>query len=122
MDIEGFYISDGSGLSRFNGLSAKHLVEILNYMYKSEHKKIFMQSLPVAGKSGTLRFFGKGTVAQGKIRAKSGTMTRVKSYAGYVTTKNKSNIGFAIIVNNYNCTSSQMKKKIEGIMIKMAEL
>ena len=113
---------DGSGLSRFNAVTAKQLVGILKYMNESEHKELFLKSLPVAGKSGTLRTLGRGTAAQARVKAKSGTMTRVKSYAGYVTTKNKRNIAFAIIANNYNCTSFQMKKKMEKIMIKLAEI
>ena len=122
LDIGGFHINDGSGLSRFNAISAKQMVGILKYMNESKNKKLFLKSLPVAGKSGTLRTLGRGTAAQGRVKAKSGTMTRVKSYAGYVTTKNKRNIAFAIIVNNYNCTSFQMKKKMEKVMIKLAEI
>tara|TARA_B100000809_G_scaffold143765_1_gene141330 strand:- start:5390 stop:6853 length:1464 start_codon:yes stop_codon:yes gene_type:complete len=122
LDIDGFYVNDGSGLSRFNGVTARQLVGVLKYMNESENKELFLKSLPVAGKSGTMRNFGKGTAAHGKVRAKSGTMTRVKSYAGYVTTKNKRKIAFAIIANNYNCSSFQMKKKMEKIIIKLAEL
>ncbi len=122
LDTDGFYVNDGSGLSRFNGVTARQLVAILKHMNESEHKELFIESLPIAGKSGTLRTLGRGTVAQGRVKAKSGTMTRVKSYAGYVTTKNKRNIAFAIIANNYNCSSFQMKKKMEKIIIKLAEL
>jgi D-alanyl-D-alanine carboxypeptidase/D-alanyl-D-alanine-endopeptidase (penicillin-binding protein 4) len=122
LDVDGFHVSDGSGLSRFNGVTAKHLVGILKYMNESKNKELFLSTLPVSGKSGTMRNFAKGTAAHGKVRAKSGTMTRVKSYAGYVTTKNKRNIAFAIIANNYNCSSFQMKKKIERIIIKLAEI
>ena len=122
LDTDGFYVNDGSGLSRFNGVTAKQLVGILKYMNESKNKDLFLRTLPIAGKSGTMRNFAKGTVAHGKVRAKSGTMTRVKSYAGYVTTKNKRNIAFAIIANNYNCSSFQMKKKMEKIIIKLAEL
>jgi len=91
-------------------------------MYKSKNKQLFINSLPVAGKSGTLINVGKGSAAAGKIHAKSGYMTRVRSYAGYVTTKNKKNVAFALIVNNFNCTPSQMKTKMEKIMIKLAEI
>jgi serine-type D-Ala-D-Ala carboxypeptidase/endopeptidase (penicillin-binding protein 4) len=122
LDIGGMHINDGSGLSRFNAITAKQLVGVLKHMYNSENKELFINSLPVAGKSGTLRNVGKGTVAVGRVKAKSGTMTRVKSYAGYVTTKNKRNIAFAIVVNNFNCTSFLMKKKMEKIMIKLAEI
>ena len=122
LDSDGFYVNDGSGLSRFNGVSAKQLVGILQHMYKSKNKQLFINSLPVAGESGTLTNVGKGTAASGNIRAKSGYMTRVRSYAGYVTTKNKKNIAFALIVNNFNCSPSQMKSKMERIMIKLAEI
>src|SRR5690606_32782488 len=54
LDTDGFYVSDGSGLSRFNGVSAQHLVGILQYMFESKNYKLFLSSLPVAGKSGTL--------------------------------------------------------------------
>ncbi|PJB15974.1 MAG: D-alanyl-D-alanine carboxypeptidase/D-alanyl-D-alanine-endopeptidase [Flavobacteriales bacterium CG_4_9_14_3_um_filter_32_8] len=122
LDSDGFYVNDGSGLSRFNGVTAKQLVGILQHMYKSKNKQLFINSLPVAGKSGTLINVGKGSAAAGKIHAKSGYMTRVRSYAGYVTTKNKKNVAFALIVNNFNCTPSQMKTKMEKIMIKLAEI
>lgn len=121
-DVDGLYVNDGSGLSRFNAITAKQMVEILKVMYASKNYKIFLRSLPVAGKSGTLRNVGKGTAASGRVRAKSGYMTRVRSYAGYVTTKNKRNIAFALIVNNYNCTPFEMKKKMEKVMIKLAEI
>jgi D-alanyl-D-alanine carboxypeptidase/D-alanyl-D-alanine-endopeptidase (penicillin-binding protein 4) len=122
LDVDGLYINDGSGLSRFNAITARQMVGILQEMYESKNYKIFFKSLPVAGKSGTLRNVGKGTAASGRVRAKSGYMTRVRSYAGYVTTKNKRNIAFALIVNNYNCTPYEMKKKMEKIMVKLAEI
>jgi serine-type D-Ala-D-Ala carboxypeptidase/endopeptidase (penicillin-binding protein 4) len=122
VDVDGMYIYDGSGLSRFNAITSKQLVGILTHMYKSDNYKSFLNTLPVAGKSGTLRNVGKGTAASGRVKAKSGTMTRVKSYSGYVKTKNNRNIAFALIVNNYNCTTFQMKKKMEKIMIKLAEI
>ena len=63
---------------------------------------------------------GRKTYASGRLRAKSGTMTRVKSYAGYVKSKSGKNLAFAIIVNNYNCYNSIMTKKLEKIMVAIA--
>ncbi|PCJ22875.1 MAG: D-alanyl-D-alanine carboxypeptidase/D-alanyl-D-alanine-endopeptidase [Flavobacteriales bacterium] len=122
LDVEGMYVNDGSGLSRFNAITAKQLVGILKYMNESKNQKLFLNSLAVAGKTGTLRNVCRGTVASGRVKAKSGYMTRIRSYAGYVTTKNKRNLAFAIIVNNFNCSPFQMKKKMEKIMIKLAEI
>lgn len=116
----GMYVADGSGLSRHNAVSAYHLTEILQYMRKSKYSKSFYSSLPIAGKSGTMRKIGKGTAAANNIRAKSGTMTRVKSYAGYCTTKSGKKVAFAMIINNYNCYTSTVTKKLEKLMVSIA--
>jgi len=122
IDTKGMYVTDGSGLSRFDAVSSRHLVDILLYMLnKSKNASTFEKSLSVAGKSGTLSHLCKGTKAQGNLTAKSGTMQRVKSYAGYVTTKSGKKLAFAMIVNNFNCTTKQMEKKLEKLMVAMAE-
>ena len=64
----------------------------------------------------------KGTLAEGNIRAKSGYMTRVRSYAGYVTDTRGRKLAFAVLANNYDCSAAQMKDYIETIMVKLAEL
>ena len=120
IDAKGMYVSDGSGMSRTNAISANHLTGILNYMASSKNYQSFYSSLPIAGKSGTIKNLGRNTYAAGRLRAKSGTMTRVKSYAGYVTSKSRKNLAFAIIVNNYNCSTSTMTKKLEQIMVEIA--
>lgn len=122
IDVSGMYLNDGSGLSRFNSYSAKHLVDVLTYMKTSKNFEQFYSSLPVLGKSGTVRSLGVNSAAEGNIRAKSGYMTRVRSYAGYCTTKSNKELAFAIMVNNFNCSPTEMKKKMEKIMIKLAEL
>jgi D-alanyl-D-alanine carboxypeptidase/D-alanyl-D-alanine-endopeptidase (penicillin-binding protein 4) len=43
-------------------------------------------------------------------------MKNVKSFAGYVYTKSRKKLAFTIIVNDFNCSSSQLVKKIEPIM------
>lgn len=123
INTSGMTLFDGSGLSRFNALTAKHLVDVLIYMrQKSEHKTAFYNTLSIAGKSGTLTSLGKNTAAQNNIYAKSGYMNRARSYAGYAKTKSNKTIAFAIIVNNYNCSAVAMKTKLEKIMIRIAEL
>lgn len=120
VNMMGFYVNDGSGLSRANAVSAKQLVGILKYMSKSsKYSKTFKSSLPIAGKTGTLKNVGRNTKIQGNLRAKSGTMSRVKSYAGYVTTASGKHLAFAIIANNFNCTTGVMRKKMEKVMVAM---
>lgn len=117
VETKGLFLVDGSGLSRFNALSAKHLTQLL---YEMRNDKTFEGSLAVAGVSGTLKNMFKDSPARRKLRAKSGYMERVRSYAGYVTTQNGQELAFAILVNNYTCSAGEMKRKLESLMDQIA--
>ncbi len=116
MNTEGLFIADGSGLSRANGITVKQITFILEYMQSSKEFESFYNSLPIAGKTGSLANMLKGTAAEGNLRAKSGYMSRVRSYAGYVSNRKGELIAFTFIVNNYNCSALAMKQKIEKLM------
>lgn len=122
IDISGFFISDGSGLSRFNALNSEHLTGILNYMAnKSNFSADFKNSLPTAGQ-GTLTVFAKENFKNGCLRAKSGSMTRVRSYAGYLTSDSGKQLSFSIILNNFSASQNQAVKLIENILIDLRKL
>lgn len=112
----GLFLMDGSGLSRSNALSVRHLCSLLNFMYKSPSFDAFYSSLPVTGESGTLSHICKNQTAHGKIHAKSGTMRRIKSYAGYARTNSGRELSFAIVLNNYNCSNYQAQLYTQKIM------
>jgi serine-type D-Ala-D-Ala carboxypeptidase/endopeptidase (penicillin-binding protein 4) len=99
---EGFFPSDGSGLSRSNNICPRTVVEMLDYINKSDYKDYFYNSLPVAGESGTLRNSFHGTPLESNLRAKTGTIKRVKSLAGFFTNQDGRKIIFAVIVNNFS--------------------
>lgn len=122
IDLSGFFMYDGSGISRYNALTVTQLVELLKYMQHSKLSGTFRNSLSVAGQSGTLGKICINSEAAGNIQGKSGTMSRVKSYAGYSRTRNNHQLVFAVIVNNFNCTSVEMRSKLEKIFIRMSAL
>ena len=108
---------DGSGLSPMNAVSAEFFAELLDYIYsKSSFSKDFFNSLPIAGRTGTLVSFLSGTTLEGKVFAKSGSIERVKCYAGYVQKGGKTYI-FAIMVNNARGTSKAVAQKIEELLL-----
>ncbi|QHT69116.1 D-alanyl-D-alanine carboxypeptidase/D-alanyl-D-alanine-endopeptidase [Rhodocytophaga rosea] len=120
---DGFFMRDGSGLSRTNVIRATTLTDILNWCAKDSIFAPLYNSLPVAGVSGTMKNIGKGTAAAGNIRAKTGTLERVMNYSGYYYNKSGELMSFAIITNDYVSESSaQIRKKIERIMVVMAGL
>jgi D-alanyl-D-alanine carboxypeptidase/D-alanyl-D-alanine-endopeptidase (penicillin-binding protein 4) len=119
-DLTGFYMTDGSGLSRSNAVSAKHFADMLKYMYKQKTFESFKNSLAQTGKRGTIRSMCRGGAGSGRVYAKSGSMNRIRSYAGYVYSSSGKKIAFAIIFNNFNCTSTQVKRMCEGLFNTMA--
>lgn len=121
LDTAGLRLCDGSGLSKGNSLSPKLLTDVLFYMMSSPYSYIFYNSLPLSGISGTLKNYTNGTAAEGMIRAKTGTVAGVKSFAGYVNTLSGKKLIFAIIVNNVSCRTRIMKKKMENLFVRMAE-
>jgi D-alanyl-D-alanine carboxypeptidase len=122
VDTEGMNFYDGNGLSRNNAISPKQLVDALYVMRTSPYYQVFYESLPLAGLSGTLHKAMKGSAAVGRIRAKTGTIGKVKSFAGYVVTVTGRKLIFSLIVNNFDCRVKLMKKKLEAVMITMAEI
>jgi D-alanyl-D-alanine carboxypeptidase/D-alanyl-D-alanine-endopeptidase (penicillin-binding protein 4) len=91
-------VSDGSGLSELDRVTARSMVELLGYAHASPWSSVFHASLPVEGESGTLRR-RKGTPARGNLHAKTGTTNTVASLGGFVTARNGEVLAFSFIYN-----------------------
>jgi len=99
LDARQFTISDGSGLSRGNRLSAAAAASLLVRLAKGEQSRMFLDSLPVAGVDGSLaeRLVG----CSGRVLAKTGTLSNVSSLAGYVLDpQGRPEVAFAIFCND----------------------
>jgi D-alanyl-D-alanine carboxypeptidase/D-alanyl-D-alanine-endopeptidase (penicillin-binding protein 4) len=90
-------------------------------MSRDKNFNAFYNSLPVAGKSGSLGSLCEGTCAENNLRAKSGYITRARGYAGYVKNKKGEMLCFSVIANNYECSPLEMKRKLEKILVAIAE-
>lgn len=112
IDLDGFFMTDGCGLSRSNTVTPRQITAMLYYAAKAEEFDTFYASLPTAGQSGTLRSIGGGSAASGRVRAKSGTLDRVRNYAGYLNARSGKRYAFAIFINNYTGSLSFVKAKI----------
>jgi D-alanyl-D-alanine carboxypeptidase/D-alanyl-D-alanine-endopeptidase (penicillin-binding protein 4) len=121
VDVSGFSMADGCGLSRANIITTKTETQILCKMIKDKNFDVFYKSLPIAGKSGSLGSLCEGTFAENNLRAKSGYIHMVRSYAGYVKNRKGDLLCFSVIANNYECSATEMKKKLERLLIAIAE-
>lgn len=118
----GFEMTDGSGLSRTNRISAQHFVELLTYMHHSDKMEDFETTLPIAGVSGTLKYVCNGEAGQGRIIAKSGSLSGVKSYAGYVYGRSGKKYAFSIVAQNFNTSSRTMVVWFEQLFNAIANM
>jgi D-alanyl-D-alanine carboxypeptidase/D-alanyl-D-alanine-endopeptidase (penicillin-binding protein 4) len=88
-------------------------------MFNQKDFPVFMETLPVLGKSGTLSSLGKSLKNNDKLSAKSGSMNRVRCYAGYVKNNKNEDWAFAVMFNNFNCQQNEVLKKVEVLFDKM---
>jgi serine-type D-Ala-D-Ala carboxypeptidase/endopeptidase (penicillin-binding protein 4) len=117
IQTDGIFIEDGSGLSPHNSITTYGLVSLLIYMKnRGKYFPEYYNSLPDAGKEGTLKYYFKDPVFDSRLRAKSGSMTRVRSYAGYFTTVSDKEMIFSIIINNYSGNSQHIISGIEAML------
>ncbi|WP_373547976.1 D-alanyl-D-alanine carboxypeptidase/D-alanyl-D-alanine-endopeptidase [Chamaesiphon sp.] len=122
IDPQTYSLHDGSGLSRHNLVTPTTFVRVLSAMMLTPSGQIYRDSLPIAGVSGSLRNRMKGTLAQGIVRAKTGSMSGVVSLAGYINPPQYSPLVFSIILNQHDRPTSQMVKVIDEIMVLLARL
>jgi serine-type D-Ala-D-Ala carboxypeptidase/endopeptidase (penicillin-binding protein 4) len=108
LNPDNYRFVDGSGVSRYNLVSAELLISILKYLYvnNSEVYEKFYNSIPVAGIDGTLEKRMINTPAQNNVHAKTGSLSGVSTLSGYVTSKNNHKIAFSILMQNFVGRSS----------------
>ncbi len=119
---DAYLLRDGSGLSRHNLVAPIAFVRVLSAMATLPEGQIYRDSLPVAGISGSLKNRLKGTIAQGIVRAKTGSMSGVVSLSGYVNSPKYTPLVFSIILNQHDRPTSNIVKVIDEIVVVLARL
>ena len=114
-DTQGLNYHDGSGLSRSNVVTPISQVKYLANLMDQKYYKTFQESLPIGGQTGTLKrmFYGAGN---GQIFAKTGTLNKVKTLAGYMKTNSGKTLVFSLLINNYAGSVDQVKSRMEQIL------
>ncbi|WP_420147724.1 D-alanyl-D-alanine carboxypeptidase/D-alanyl-D-alanine endopeptidase [Spirosoma sp.] len=121
INLDGFRIRDGSGLSAVGALTADNMTNILSVMGRDKAFSAFYESIPIVGQTGTVRSLAKRTAAAGNIRAKSGSIEGVRAYAGYFTAADGERMSFCILVNKFTpgqnrVVTSELEKVFAGLV------
>ena len=99
---DAYIIADGSGLSRYNYVSADMITAILERMYDDpRHRDPFLMTLPIAGRDGTVSSRMRDSLAEGNAVAKTGSIANVRSLSGYVRTRDGEMLVFSILANDF---------------------
>jgi serine-type D-Ala-D-Ala carboxypeptidase/endopeptidase (penicillin-binding protein 4) len=115
LDVSQLFMEDGSGLSHFNAVSPQFITSLLISMKNSgTHYSPFFESLPSAG-NGTLNGFNRNLFPFGSLSLKSGSMKRVRCYAGYIKTDSGNEYAIAILVNHFSGTHAKLISELEKL-------
>lgn len=102
IDPKSWVMVDGSGSSRYNLVTPKQILTLLNAVYKDPVlSSIFINALPISGTDGTLESRMTEAGIKGRVMAKTGSMTGVSSLSGYIKTVHNKILIFSIMMNNF---------------------
>ena len=111
---------DGSGLSRNDYLSPEVLVAVLTAIWRDpRHVDAFRAALPVAGVSGTLANQLRDTPAAGRVWAKTGSMSNVRSLSGYLLTLDDEPIVFTFMATGFHVPGSQIDAAMNQAVLRL---
>ena len=88
---------------------------------KSSNAEDFLNSLPGAG-AGTLSGFDSAVFTGNQLKAKSGSMARVRCYAGYLEAVSGREIAFSVMFNHFSGNHVQLVSEIESLLLEMKNL
>ncbi|HEY0798201.1 MAG TPA: D-alanyl-D-alanine carboxypeptidase/D-alanyl-D-alanine-endopeptidase [Candidatus Baltobacteraceae bacterium] len=100
VDLRTVSLVDGSGLSRYNELTPRSLVAVLQDDWNSSERDVVLNALPVAGVRGTLKDAFAGTPAWGRVFAKTGSMLDVTNLSGYLATQRHGAVTFSFLIDH----------------------
>jgi len=109
VNINGFFMEDGSGLSPMNSITTRQFTEILSGLYQSDAFPHLLQSMSTLGGAANLR-------------AKSGYITRVRGYVGYSENSCGDPLAYAILINNFEGSRTNVKYKMINLLLELDKL
>jgi D-alanyl-D-alanine carboxypeptidase/D-alanyl-D-alanine-endopeptidase (penicillin-binding protein 4) len=117
-DSSAVELFDGSGLSPLNRVTASSVIGLLAYAHDAPVWRAFWQTLPESGAPRELRRMIR-TPAEGRVRAKTGTIRRVSALSGYVNTVGGERLAFSII-NNAASNAWRAKQAEDEVVVRLA--
>jgi D-alanyl-D-alanine carboxypeptidase/D-alanyl-D-alanine-endopeptidase (penicillin-binding protein 4) len=111
--------ADGSGLSRYNLFTPQDFVTILNKI-KNEFGMERVKTIFPTGGEGTISSYYKAD--SGYIYAKTGTLSGVVAFSGFLYTKKGKLLIFSTLVNNHQASATEVRRSVERFIQKLRQM
>jgi len=113
--------TDGSGLSRHDLVTPRAIVTLLKYAQQQSWFAPYFVSLPVAGVDGSLQDRMKGTLAEGRVHAKTGSVEHVRTLSGFADTPGGRRLIFSFLSNNQGGKNHEAIDALNALCVAMLE-
>lgn len=118
----GYAFSDGSGMSSYNRITPRAAVGLLTWIARQPWGMAWRGTLPIAGRDGTLQNRFKGTLLEGKLFAKTGSLNASRALSGYLTTRSGRTLIFSALANDMpEDTDAQATAAVDRALVGIAE-
>lgn len=118
----GYFFADGSGMSSYNRISPRAAIGLLSWIARQPWGMAWRETLPIAGRDGTLQSRFKGTILEGKLFAKTGSLNASRALSGYLTTRSGKTLIFSALANDMpDGTDAQATAAVDRALIAIAE-
>ncbi len=121
-DVSELELADACGLSTRDKVKAETFTDVLRLVYGKKYFQDFYASLVSPGDpdaTGHLRAMGRGTPLEKNLRLKSGSLSGVRAYTGYLKTKKGKTLAFTSIMNNYSAPAASLDKLHEDLLLEL---
>jgi D-alanyl-D-alanine carboxypeptidase/D-alanyl-D-alanine-endopeptidase (penicillin-binding protein 4) len=119
VDSTAFVATDGSGLAKNNLVTPRALMQILAFTRRHPAGAAFMRALPHAGQLGSLSKRFVGTPLEGRVVAKTGSVSRVNTLSGFIQRDKGGPLVFSILVNNQAAGTRALLAQIDSVVVEM---
>lgn len=119
LDVASVHLLDGSGLSPRNYFPPSFMTAFLR---AKQNDEVFRASIPVAGRSGSMRRRLRGTAAEGRLYSKSGSLHGARAFAGYAFPADGRRLAFCIMVNNYTLEGAELSARLYAFQERLCQL
>lgn len=120
LDSTLFALADGSGLSAANLVAPVAFTRLLRFMREHPRRDTFLAGLPRAGETGSLRARFAGTPLEGRVVAKTGSISRVNTLSGYFTLPSGRVYTFSIQANHHGLSGRRVIAQIDSLAVAMS--